>query len=79
MFNREQELDNCVQQKRWKKALALAILLDKPYKCYNIIKAILQQPDSETNKCKEDLEQTLVKMREDQISKLTLYFEKKKI
>ena len=65
-----------MKEKKWKKALGLAILLDKPFKCYEIIKEILQQTseaiDSDnrkTTKGKIDLEATLLKLREDQISK----------
>ncbi len=39
---REQELSNFLKEKKWKKALGLAILLDKPFRCYEIIKEILQ-------------------------------------
>ncbi len=72
----EQELQNCLKEKKWKKALGLAILLDKPFKCYEIIKEILEQKTSDENedntssmtKGRLDLEKTLVKLRDDQIS-----------
>ncbi len=67
-------MDNCVQQKRWKKALGLAILLDKPFRCYQIIKQILQQEDGSEyslgGKGREDLQSTLLLMRHDQISNI---------
>ena len=56
-----------MKEKKWKKALGLTILLNKPYRCYEIIKDILQQ--EETNRGRNDLEKTLITMREDQISK----------
>lgn len=63
----EQELQNCLKEKKWKKALSLAIILDKPFKCYEIIKEILEQDQVENTRL--DLEKTLNKLREDQISK----------
>lgn len=75
-INREQELNNYLIDKKWKKALGLAILLDKPYKCYEIIKQILQQEVKENEqKGKQDLERTLLKLRDDQISKIFFYQE----
>lgn len=76
---KEQELSNYLKEKKWKKALGLAILLDKPFKCYEIINEILQQTteaDSDnrkTTKGKLDLETTLLKLREDQIKTLMKY------
>lgn len=77
---REQELSNFLKEKKWKKALGLAIILDKPFKCYEIIKEILQQTDEvfntdnkKTTKGKLDLESTLLKLRDDQISKLLFW------
>jgi len=64
----EQELQNCLKEKKWKKALGLAIILDKPFKCYEIIKEILEQ--DQVGSTRLDLEKTLVKLREDQISKI---------
>ena len=63
-----------MKEKKWKKALGLAILLDKPFKCYEIIKEILQQTQEvavdnvKTTKGRVDLETTLLKLRDDQIS-----------
>ena len=62
----EQELQNCLKEKKWKKALGIAIILDKPFKCYEIIKEILEQAQVED--CRLELEKTLIKLREDQIS-----------
>ena len=73
-LHREQELSNYLKEKKWKKALGLAILLDKPFKCYEIIKEILQQTQEvavdnvKTTKGRVDLETTLLKLRDDQIS-----------
>ena len=63
-------MSNYLKEKKWKKALGLAILLDKPFKCYQIIKEILEQNDSNHNiqKGRSDLEKTLLKLRDDQIS-----------
>lgn len=75
-MNREQELSNYLKEKKWKKALALAILLDKPFKCYEIIKEILQnETDEHKNKGRLDLEVTLLKLRDDQISIICYYLD----
>ncbi len=71
-------MSNLLKDKKWKKALCLAILLDKPFKCYEIIKEILQQSnddlnDSNRSKGRMDLEATLLKLRDDQISKIYFY------
>ena len=63
-----------MKEKKWKKALGLAILLGKPFRCFEIIKHILQQEFSQTDvdaikKGHLDLERTLLKLRDDQISK----------
>lgn len=77
---KEQELSNFLKEKKWKKALGLAIILDKPFKCYEIIKEILQQTDEvfntdnkKTTKGKLDLESTLLKLRDDQIKTILKY------
>ena len=71
---REQELNNYLKEKKWKKALGLAIMLNRPFQCFNIIKEILQQEETnesgQGSKGRIDLENTLLKLREDQISKL---------
>ena len=72
-------MSNFLKEKKWKKALALSIHLNKPFKCYQIIKEILQQNTSQWDdeddlllkndrKNRLDLESTLVKLRDDQIS-----------
>lgn len=78
--NREQELSNFLKEKKWKKALGLAILLDKPFKCYQIIKEILQQTGelldadgAKTTKGRLDLQNTLLKLRDDQVKSLLRY------
>jgi hypothetical protein len=79
-------LDNFVQEKKWRKALGLALLLDKPYRCYEIIREILEEYDPACHdetvaeaKGRENLEKTLVKLREDQISKMKILFGLKKL
>ncbi|GFT01489.1 transducin beta-like protein 3 [Nephila pilipes] len=56
----EQELFNLVHDKKWTKALGLAISLDKPFQAYNIIDEIIHKHDENT------LENVLHTMREDQ-------------
>lgn len=69
-------MSNYLKEKKWKKALALAILLDKPFKCYEIIKEILQnETDEHKNKGRLDLEVTLLKLRDDQISIICYYLD----
>lgn len=73
-LKREQELENCMMEKKWRKALRLAILLDKPFRCYSIVKEILEKSASEGNEAnslavgRENLEKTLQSLRDDQIS-----------
>ncbi|KAG8182795.1 hypothetical protein JTE90_009108 [Oedothorax gibbosus] len=57
----EQELFNLVHNKKWTKALALAISLDKPFQSYNIIQEILHTKDGQAT-----LEEVLSSLREDQ-------------
>jgi hypothetical protein len=68
-MNREQELNNFLKEKKWKRALSVALLLDRPFRCYDIINKILQDDHHEGGQGKQNLTKTLVKMREDQISK----------
>ncbi|CAF0778878.1 unnamed protein product [Brachionus calyciflorus] len=75
---KEQELENYLKEKKWKKALGLAILLNKPFRCYEIIKEILQSDPTEdmsnkNTKGRQDLENTLLKLRDDQIKSLLKY------
>ena len=61
-----------MQEKNWKKALRLALVLDKPYRCYSIIREILEMRNSTAdglNLGRLTLEKTLKSLREDQISK----------
>jgi U3 small nucleolar RNA-associated protein 13 len=70
----EQELQNCLKEKKWKKALALAILLDRPFKAYEIIKNILEQSAGKVDdSTRADLEKTLLKLRDDQIKSILKY------
>lgn len=39
--NREQKLSNLVHEKKWVKALGLAVTLDKPFMAYTIIEGTL--------------------------------------
>lgn len=66
-------MDNYLKEKKWKKALGLAIHLDKPFRCYEIIQEILHSSAEEDLSEKEtrgrkDLENTFLKLRDDQIS-----------
>lgn len=56
----EQELSNLIHDKKWTKALGLAISLDKPFQAYNVIDEILHKYNENT------LEKVLETMREDQ-------------
>ncbi|GFS42439.1 transducin beta-like protein 3 [Trichonephila inaurata madagascariensis] len=56
----EQELSNLVHDKKWTKALGLAISLDKPFQAYNIMDEILHKHNENV------LENVLKTMREDQ-------------
>ena len=62
-----------MQEKNWKKALRLALVLDKPFRCYSIIKEILEMRNVDlkdgVNLGRLTLEKTLKSLREDQISK----------
>ncbi|XP_054851571.1 transducin beta-like protein 3 [Eublepharis macularius] len=58
---KEQELSNLLHEKRYLKALGLAISLDRPHTVLTVIKAILKETDG-----KENLEKNLLKLRKDQ-------------
>ncbi|XP_015284782.1 PREDICTED: transducin beta-like protein 3, partial [Gekko japonicus] len=58
---KEQELSNLLHEKRYLKALGLAISLDRPHTALTVIKAILKETSG-----KEDLETNLLKLRKDQ-------------
>lgn len=66
----EQQLMNYIQQRKWTKALKLAIKLDQPFRALNIIKEILFSPDE--NKL-QILESSLKGLREDQLISLIKY------
>ncbi len=77
-MRREQELSNFVKEKKWRKALALAILLDKPFKCYQILKEILEptlpannvdSSSQQLTKARADLTSIFAKLNESQIGK----------
>ncbi|XP_062581560.1 transducin beta-like protein 3 [Saccostrea cucullata] len=59
---KEQELSNLLHQKKYLKAIGLAITLEQPFRVLNIIKEILYNPNGKT-----ELEATLQKLRLDQI------------
>ncbi|XP_076309508.1 LOW QUALITY PROTEIN: transducin beta-like protein 3 [Tachypleus tridentatus] len=61
----EQKLTNFIQQKKWTKALRLAITLEQPFRALNIVKEILTETQG-----KEDLEKVISQMREDQLGVL---------
>lgn len=58
---KQQELSNLLHEKKYLKALGLAISLDQPHTVLMVIKAIWQVEDS-----KELLEKTVLKLRQDQ-------------
>lgn len=59
---REQELSNLIQQKKYHKAIALAIKLEQPFRVLTILKEILASQSGV-----EDLQATLQKLRQDQL------------
>lgn len=61
----EQQLLNLLQAKNYVKALGLAITLEQPYRALSILKELNLQPDGKTM-----LEETILKLREDQIHTL---------
>ncbi|KAL3875489.1 hypothetical protein ACJMK2_033435 [Sinanodonta woodiana] len=58
----EQELSNLIQQKKYLKALSLAITLEQPFRVLTIIKEVLAEIDG-----RDKLVTTLGKLRQDQI------------
>ncbi|KAH0631762.1 hypothetical protein JD844_019528 [Phrynosoma platyrhinos] len=58
---KEQELSNLLHEKKFLKALGLAISLDRPHTVLNVIKAILKE-----NNGREDLAKNIAKLRKDQ-------------
>uniref|UniRef100_A0A674NEL3 Transducin beta like 3 n=1 Tax=Takifugu rubripes TaxID=31033 RepID=A0A674NEL3_TAKRU len=65
---KQQELSNLLQEKKYLKALGLAISLDQPHTVLTVIKAIRQTEDSS-----ELLEKTVLKLRVDQKEALLRY------
>lgn len=65
---KQQELSNLLHEKKYLKALGLAISLDQPHTVLTVIKAIRQVEDSS-----ELLEKTLLKLRVDQKESLLRY------
>ncbi|XP_071329885.1 transducin beta-like protein 3 [Trachinotus anak] len=65
---KQQELSNLLHEKKYLKALGLAISLDQPHTVLTVIKAIRQGEDS-----REVLEKTLLKLRQDQKESLLRY------
>uniref|UniRef100_A0A3Q3W6A1 U3 small nucleolar RNA-associated protein 13 C-terminal domain-containing protein n=1 Tax=Mola mola TaxID=94237 RepID=A0A3Q3W6A1_MOLML len=65
---KQQELFNLLQEKKYLKALGLAISLDQPHTVLTVIKAIRQAEDSS-----ELLEKTVLKLRVDQKESLLQY------
>ncbi|KAK8757288.1 hypothetical protein V5799_000011 [Amblyomma americanum] len=61
----EQQLSNLLKEKKWTKALQLALTLEHPFRALNIIKEILLQDRSE-----ETLTRALAPLRDDQIDLL---------
>uniref|UniRef100_H2ZTG7 Transducin beta like 3 n=1 Tax=Latimeria chalumnae TaxID=7897 RepID=H2ZTG7_LATCH len=58
---KRQELSNLLHEKKYLKALGLAVLLDQPHTALTVIKAILGEPDGP-----DKLEKTMLKLRQDQ-------------
>lgn len=61
----EQQLSNLVKEKKWTKALKLALTLEHPFRALTIIKEMLLEEDGE-----EKLSRSLSSLREDQIDML---------
>ncbi|KAL1441233.1 hypothetical protein MTO96_008655 [Rhipicephalus appendiculatus] len=61
----EQQLSNLLKEKKWTKALKLALRLEHPFRALNIIKEILLEDDSD-----EKLTKALSPLRDDQIDLL---------
>ncbi|XP_069838180.1 transducin beta-like protein 3 [Dendropsophus ebraccatus] len=64
----KQELSNLLHEKRFLKALGLAISLDQPHTVLQVIKAILQEPQG-----KDDLEKNILRLRQDQKESVLRY------
>ncbi|XP_056389510.1 transducin beta-like protein 3 [Hyla sarda] len=64
----QQELSNLLHEKRYLKALGLAISLDQPHTVLKVIKAILLEPQG-----KDDLEKNILRLRQDQKESVLRY------
>ncbi|KAM4025964.1 transducin beta-like protein 3 [Anomaloglossus baeobatrachus] len=64
----QQELSNLLHEKRFLKALGLAISLDQPHTVLRVIKAILLEPQG-----KDDLEKNILRLRQDQKESILRY------
>ncbi|XP_071976082.1 transducin beta-like protein 3 [Engystomops pustulosus] len=64
----QQELSNLLHEKRFLKALGLAISLDQPHTVLKVIKVILQEPQG-----KDDLEKNILRLRKDQKESVLRY------
>jgi len=62
---REQELSNLLQQKKFVKAIGLAITLDQPFRVLNIFKDMLDGSEG-----KEQIKKALLRLRDDQLNSL---------
>ncbi|NWU79800.1 TBL3 protein, partial [Onychorhynchus coronatus] len=58
---KEQELSNLLHEKRYLRALGLAISLDRPHTVLMVVKAILKEPEG-----RKHLEENVVRLRKDQ-------------
>ncbi|XP_072044445.1 transducin beta-like protein 3 [Amphiura filiformis] len=67
---KEQQLSNLLHEKKYLKAIGLAITLDQPFKLLGIVKTIMEEPEG-----LDGLTHTLGKLRQDQID-ATLRFAK---
>ncbi|XP_053550459.1 transducin beta-like protein 3 [Bombina bombina] len=65
---KQQELSNLLHEKRFLKALGLAISLDQPHTVLTVIKAVLKEPQG-----KDDLEKHILRLRPDQKESILRY------
>ncbi|KAM4698483.1 transducin beta-like protein 3 [Rhinophrynus dorsalis] len=65
---KQQELSNLLHEKRFLKALGLAISLDQPHTVLTVVKAILREPQG-----KDDLEINILRLRQDQKESILRY------
>uniref|UniRef100_A0A8C2IP39 Transducin (beta)-like 3 n=1 Tax=Cyprinus carpio TaxID=7962 RepID=A0A8C2IP39_CYPCA len=67
-IHRQQELSNLLHEKKYLKALGIAISLDQPHTALRVIREIRQQEDGI-----QELEKTLLKLRQDQKASVLRY------